>query len=180
MTLNLRAMGFCGVDESIDPKLLQLLSNHYPWVEWGILFRPDLEGAPRYPRPNWLQKLSDSAKSSGSRMNLAGHLCGSRCQEILQGDFRFVSSLENLGFKRIQINATAANNVLIKLTDIDEYVNNIRKCMLAVPTVEWIVQCNEETRCIVYQPLLADPPHNMSILFDASCGLGVPMTEFSN
>jgi hypothetical protein len=47
--LNLRYMGFCGVDDSVvNPELLHLISLHYPWVEWGILFRPDLEGTPRY------------------------------------------------------------------------------------------------------------------------------------
>jgi hypothetical protein len=47
--LNLRYMGFCGVDDSVvNPELVHLISLHYPWVEWGILFRPDLEGTPRY------------------------------------------------------------------------------------------------------------------------------------
>ena len=27
--------------------MLQLLSTHYPWIEWGVLFRPDLEGTAR-------------------------------------------------------------------------------------------------------------------------------------
>jgi hypothetical protein len=38
--LNLRAMGFCGADDSVDPTLLQLLSTKYSWIEWGVLFRP--------------------------------------------------------------------------------------------------------------------------------------------
>lgn len=42
--LNLRVMGFCGCDDSVNPELLQILSIHYSWIEWGILFRPDLEG----------------------------------------------------------------------------------------------------------------------------------------
>lgn len=46
--LNLRYMGFCGVDDSVvNQELLHLLSLHYSWIEWGILFRPDLEGTPR-------------------------------------------------------------------------------------------------------------------------------------
>jgi hypothetical protein len=39
-SLNLRAMGFCGVDDTVDPSLLQLISTRYSWVEWGVLFRP--------------------------------------------------------------------------------------------------------------------------------------------
>ena len=46
-------------------------------------------------------------------MRLAGHLCASRCQEVLDGNFPFVKSLAALGFGRVQINATAANNVTV-------------------------------------------------------------------
>jgi hypothetical protein len=42
-SLNLRAMGFCGADNSVDPAFLQLLSTKYSWVEWGILFRPGIK-----------------------------------------------------------------------------------------------------------------------------------------
>lgn len=44
MNANLRAMGFCGVDNSVSPEILQVLSNEYPFIEWGVLFRTDLEG----------------------------------------------------------------------------------------------------------------------------------------
>ena len=37
----LRALGFCGVDDSVDPNLLGIISNSYPFVEFGVLFRPD-------------------------------------------------------------------------------------------------------------------------------------------
>lgn len=94
--LNLRVMGFCGVDDSVDPSLLQLISSRYSWVEWGVLFRPgmrlyhivinlmyiDLENTPRYPSWSWVQTLSHVNKANGSIMRLAGHLCQSRCQEV--------------------------------------------------------------------------------------------------
>jgi hypothetical protein len=35
--VNLRAMGFCGVDNTVNPELLQMLSIHYTWIEWGML-----------------------------------------------------------------------------------------------------------------------------------------------
>jgi hypothetical protein len=37
----LRYLGFCGVDDSIDPRLLGLIAHSYPFVEFGVLFRPD-------------------------------------------------------------------------------------------------------------------------------------------
>ena len=78
--LNLRAMGFCGADDSVNPEHMQLLSIHYPWIEWGVLFRPDLEGTPRYATWSWVNKLCKINTDTGGMMRLAGHLCGSRCQ----------------------------------------------------------------------------------------------------
>jgi hypothetical protein len=43
----LRALGFCGVDDSTQPELLEMISARFPGVEWGVLFRPDKEGQPR-------------------------------------------------------------------------------------------------------------------------------------
>ncbi|CAK4084034.1 unnamed protein product [Aphanomyces euteiches] len=173
--MTLRAMGFCGADDSVDPKLLQLISKHYPWVEWGVLFRPDLEGTPRYATAGWVQRLSTVA--SETPMKLAAHLCSSRCQEILSGNWEFVSGLAKLGFARVQVNATAANLVVVDPSKIEEIVEGILKCIREVPTIEWIIQTNEETKEI-WTRLVVAAPSNMSILFDASCGLGVAMTEF--
>ncbi|OQR92300.1 hypothetical protein THRCLA_08731 [Thraustotheca clavata] len=173
--MKMRAMGFCGADDSIAPKLLQMLSMHYPWIEWGVLFRPDLEGTPRYASMSWVERLAACAHQTP--MKLAGHLCGSRCQEVLEGNHAFVKELTLLGFKRVQINATAANKVVVLPDKVNEYVANLLNCMKNVPEIEWIIQCNEETKAI-WQPLVQNPPENMSILFDASCGLGVPMIEF--
>jgi len=175
--LSLRVMGFCGVDDSVTPELLQILSIHYTWIEWGVLFRPDLEGSPRYATTSWVEQLSKINKDTGGIMRLAGHLCGSRCQEVLEGDESFVRRLAELGFGRVQINATAANNVKVDPRSIANYVTNLRACMTAVGDVEWIIQCNEETKAI-WQPLLVQPPSNMSVLFDASCGLGKLIADY--
>lgn len=80
--LNLRMMGFCGADDSVDPGLLQVLSSKYSWIEWGVLFRPDLEGTPRYPTVNWVEELSKIHFENGGTMKLAAHLCKQRCQEV--------------------------------------------------------------------------------------------------
>ena len=39
--MKLRKLGFCGADDSIPPRLLGLVCNSYPFVEFGVLFRPD-------------------------------------------------------------------------------------------------------------------------------------------
>jgi hypothetical protein len=43
----LRALGFCGVDDSVSPELLAAISSRYEFIEWGILLRDELEGSPR-------------------------------------------------------------------------------------------------------------------------------------
>eukprot|EP01036_Dinobryon_divergens_P033273 gene33273-43024_t len=108
----LRYMGFCGIDDSVSPIHLHLVSAAYPWVEWGILFRTDKEGQPRYPTFSWVEKFT-SAKNLKQPLNVAGHLCGDRCQQLLDGDYSFISVLQSLEIKRIQINATEANAVVI-------------------------------------------------------------------
>lgn len=173
-SLNLRAMGFCGVDDSVDPSLLQLISSRYSWVEWGVLFRPDLESSPRYPSWEWVQNLSIVNKENGSMMRLAGHLCQSRCQEVISGDSSFVSTLHSLGFSRVQVNATLANGVIVDSNKVSQYATNLRLSVESVPEIEWIFQLNDETQslwdCIVAD---GDIPTNMSVLFDASCGKGI-------
>ena len=72
---------------------------------------------------------------------------------------------------RFQINATKANNVCSRITP--ETVEAVRGVMAAVPTAEFILQRNEETRPL-WEPLLAAGlPPNASLLFDDSVGTGV-------
>ena len=186
--LHLRAMGFCGVDDSISPEFLIFISQHYPFVEWGVLFRPDLEGTPRYASRAWIERLCELQKYRREQatlaniapqqpMRLAAHLCGSRCQEVLDGDWEFVAMLRGLGFGRVQINATKANNVFIDRDHIGTAIANIQKCMVNCPHVEHILQYNAETKCICDYFLL-NPVENMSILYDSSCGLGIEMKDF--
>ena len=181
----LRAMGFCGVDDSVSQELLIMMSEKYPFVEWGILFRPDLEGMPRYASWKWtkdlcelkLQRARKSDVGFTNSLRLAAHLCGSRCQDILDGDVTFVRELRGLGFLRVQINATKANNVLVDLKRLTALSQNLRASILAEPTIEWILQYNDETKCLL-DGFLSDPVPNMSILYDSSCGLGIQMKDF--
>ena len=85
-----QVMGFCGLDDSLDPHLALLLSTKYPWIEWGILFRPDLEGTPRYASANYVKRLAAVNIECGSPMRLAGHLCGHRCQEVLISHIEYI------------------------------------------------------------------------------------------
>jgi len=177
--LNLRYLGFCGVDDSVAPGLLELLSSRYPYIEWGILFRPDLEGSPRYASSDWVNQLLTIKSATGTKMNFAAHLCQSRCQELLEGEASFVTQLHHQGFHRVQINATAANGVCVDPTKLFDYIQNLRKIFNLFPQIEFILQQNNET-CNLWKPFISDPPANISILFDASCGRGIALTTSSS
>jgi hypothetical protein len=56
------------VDDTVSPGLMQLLSAKYNWIEWGVLFRPDLEGTPRYATRAWVEQLDRVNKANGSNM----------------------------------------------------------------------------------------------------------------
>ena len=53
-----------------------------------------------------------------------------------------------------------------------DYAAKIRSAIEAVPGIEFIFQLNSETQS-VFDIISVDPPTNMSVLFDASCGLGI-------
>jgi hypothetical protein len=156
-----------------------LLSERYPSIEWGVLFRPDKEGEPRYATAKWVERLTTVAKGGKGKMkmHLAGHLCGERCRDVLDGKVDFVRSLAKLGFERVQVNATNANGV--DSSRLTEKVQSFESAIRAVPEVEWIVQMNNETKKL-WEPLLKkkSPPTNMSLLYDASCGMGVLAKSF--
>lgn len=119
--------------------------------------------------------------NAGKAINLAGHLCGDRCQQLLDGEFSFIDEILSLGIQRVQINATAANSVIVEESKFKDYVNNTLKCAESYPSIEFILQYNEETKGI-WTPLVAtltdSSPKNLVLLFDASCGTGVRVTQF--
>ena len=56
-----------------------------------------------------------------------------------------------------------------------EYAAQLRSTMEAVPGIEFIFQLNTETQP-VFDIISVSPPVNMSVLYDASCGLGIEIT----
>jgi len=175
----LRYLGFCGVDDSIDPRLLGLISHSYPFVEFGVLFRPDKEGEPRYASKDWVNGLVSVAATS--KINLAAHLCGQHANNLIGGDATFVEVLLRYGFQRIQINATAVNGVdLSMLIQKSEAAYNIVRTALQFPSIEFIIQKNEETRPL-WEELVklafddgipSSFPKNITMLLDESKGTG--------
>ena len=181
--MKLRALGFCGADDSVSPRLLGLLCQAYPFIEIGVLFRPDKEGEPRYATEGWVRRLGEVVARSRGKMGLAAHLCGERVNEVLRGDDAFVSTLPALGFRRVQINATAVNGV--DTSSMAASVPPVFDLMARYPEIEFILQKNEETEPL-WRGILETGgdhgtlPENVTMLLDESKGTGVMASSWPN
>lgn len=183
---SLRKLGLCGADDSISPSILGLLCQAYPFVEFGILFRPDKQGEPRYASKQWVEELARVASMSNDRMTFAAHLCGARVNEVLDGNDDFVATLYDLGFRRVQINATAVNGV--DTSNLAGSVIQLATVIQKHSNLEFILQKNEETKPL-WEGLLTNDnvhlcgplgclPGKTSMLLDESKGTGVLPTEW--
>lgn len=178
----LRALGFCGADDSVHPHHLVVLAHAYPDVEFGVLFRPDLEGQPRYATTAWVQQLSTAiSRHPPNTIKLAAHLCGSRVNDVLKGNTLFLDQLKVWGFRRVQINATAVNGV--DTSNLSKAVPVLCDLVRKYPDLEFILQKNEETEPLWNGLLMRfqggdeSPPPNLSVLVDESKGTGVAPTK---
>jgi phosphoribosylanthranilate isomerase len=175
----LSAAGFCGADDSVHVHQLALISQAYPLVEFGVLFRPDREGTPRYASADWVTNLGRTARhmqtSSGHVMKLAAHLCGSRVNDLLEGrGNEFLTYLQQTGFQRVQINATAVNGV--DTSRLAESVPVLWNVIQEYTELEFILQKNEETKPLwqgIEELLASKPLDNVAVLLDESKGTGV-------
>jgi len=172
--LNLRAIGFCGADDSVSPFMIVVLAVAYPNIEFGVLFRPDKEGTPRYASTEWVKKLSHACRRAD--MKLAAHLCGSRVNDILRGEQTFVCQLQQWKFKRVQINATAVNGV--DTSRLHQAVEPLKDVIMAFPDMEFIIQKNQETEPLWQGMIDKGIPKNVAMLVDESKGTGVSATSW--
>mmetsp|Transcript_15917 Transcript_15917/g.33616 ORF Transcript_15917/g.33616 Transcript_15917/m.33616 type:complete len:307 (-) Transcript_15917:1727-2647(-) len=198
ITAKLEALGFCGADDSVNPRLLALIGQNYPLVEWGILFRPDKEGEPRYASIEWVSRLSQILKNSRSnnqlqqqsesrsRIRLAAHLCGSHVNDLLSSSIKpssataidaFLVQLYEWGFRRVQVNATAVNGVFTEKLGEGTTLQAFLRTVNTHPKLEFIVQKNDETEPL-WSALLNNNsngnklPENIVFLHDESKGTG--------
>ncbi len=94
-----------GADDSIPPDRLGTLTDKYPFVEWGILFSKQWQGAPRHPSGTWLAALG--AIAFNRELTLSAHLCGRFVRDIvLEGRLSFKDEYDDLWpiWKRLQLN----------------------------------------------------------------------------
>ena len=170
---SIRKFTFCSVDDSVDPKLLGIISRCYPLVEFAVLLRPDMAGSPRYASLDWLQQLTTVQEKSGGMMRLAAHLCGNLVNEVLRGDDRVLTRLEGWKFQRVQINLSGIYGVYTY--QLEKHLDTFLSVVENHPNLEIIVQKSKESKPL-WEGLIKKGrnfPSNMSLLFDESKGRGV-------
>jgi hypothetical protein len=105
----------------------------------------------------------------------------------LVGDDSFLKRLPSLGFKRVQINATAVNGV--DISRLGESVELFLTVVTKHPELEFILQKNAETQPLWEGLLQLDSeaagkkgylPKNVSMLVDESKGTGVLASSWPN
>jgi hypothetical protein len=198
----LAALGFCGADDSVNHRHLILLGKLYPTVEWGILFRPDKEGQPRYATRQWVCRLAEllvkqnkdvTTTANTPPIRLAAHLCGSHVNNLLSSSSStdnttcandidsFLTELYNWGFRRVQVNATAVNGVHTEHLGDESTIQSFLRTTITHPKLEFIVQKNEETFPLWNGLLERDVlPENIVFLHDESKGTGKEASTWSN
>ncbi len=193
----LAALGFCGADDSVNHRHLILFGKSYPTIEWGILFRPDKEGQPRYATRQWVCRLAELlaqndaaiASNASPPIRLAAHLCGSHVNNLLSSSTdlscannidAFLTELYSWGFRRVQVNATAVNGVHTEHLGEKATIQSFLRTTAAHLKLEFIVQKNEETLPL-WNGLLEQEslPENIVFLHDESKGTGKEASAWS-
>lgn len=123
--MKIKYVTLTGADDSVDAEELFILSNKFPFVEWGILFSQSKCDVPRYPSIHWVNRLVDETLWS-KRANLAAHLCGKWTDDVMKGEMTFLRNTSyDKVFDRIQLNVGSCihesiqSNMLQAISNID-------------------------------------------------------------
>ena len=120
--------------------------------------------------------------SGGRAPRLAAHLCGSHVNDLLDGEASariddFLNQLQEWGFQRVQVNATAVNGVFTDNLADESTLQSFIRTARAHPHLEFIVQKNEETKplwdgLLRIQRNKCERLENVVFLHDESKGTG--------
>lgn len=155
--MRLTKITITGADDGVDPRALAVLSEKYPFVEWGLLLSKKRFGEARYPSSRWLLEVP---KVLGFD-RLSYHLCGEFSRRVMGGDPTMVPR----EIKRIQLNGFSEYRL---------------PCLVAAEMcreLEFILQCNT-IDAIDNACELRSHYTNVVALWDPSCGTGKPFDGF--
>jgi len=156
---------FCsltGIDETTPLVELAVVSDMYPYAEWGFLYSPKRQGTPgRYPS---VARMQRAFAELPPYVRVALHVGGGGVAPLLEGEQLVCGLLEQVRARggRVQLNFDASGG------ELD--LTRLRQFILAHPTLVFITQHNESTRPVAQ--VLADVA-NHAILFDSSLGRGI-------
>lgn len=153
-----------GADDKTERAELYALWQHYPFVEWGVLFSKSKEATPRYPSRT---KILEFAAWG---MPLSAHFCGWHSREVMEGNnFRLVEELPQ-DFKRIQINYNFHKSDGWQIKGILEWAYNH-------PERAIIFQYNQSNAAACELMMAKLSSDNIHFLYDSSGGRGTAIDE---
>jgi phosphoribosylanthranilate isomerase len=120
--MHLENVSITGADDEISISELNRLYEEYPFVEWAILYMPEKESEPRFPKTSWINDFKNNYIGSATAM----HLCGSALLKFIEGDKKTLNIMK--GFKRIQLNLIFGNV-------IDQYKNGFDDILKALKDI---------------------------------------------
>lgn len=151
-----------GVDEATPLVELAVVSDLYPYAEWGFLYSPGQQGMPgRFPS---VERICRALRELPPYVQVALHVCHEGVTQLLDGESVVSGLVDQVCLRggRVQLNFNAAESRV----DLER----LGRFMQARPDLTIITPGNEANARV--QPALAHLP-NHAILFDSSCGRGV-------
>lgn len=173
--MKLDCVTITGADDSVDPAQLRLLSEEFPFVEWGILVSKNSMGTRRFPTADWLHRFRSMTRS-GCHINASIHLCGRLVRGLLVGDTLIGDFYEWLdAFQRMQLNFHA-EGVEWKLNKLREAIEDCSD----EGQREFIFQIDGNQGELLLRETIKDDSFDVSCvpLFDLSHGAGVLAHEW--
>lgn len=164
-----------GIDDKVDLRWVEQISDEYPWVEFGVLLSHKRRGTPRYPSPNWLADFMEKFSEADVVGSFSAHLCGRLSDRILDtyrtpftkhGDYFGGPPLSKV-FGRVQLNGFPETiNPISEFNAFAASINDHVEVILPIP--------NQKT----HDRLKTHLAKNIHLLHDCSRGRGVEPVQW--
>jgi len=155
--------GLNGVDEATALVELAVVSDLYPFVEWGFLYSPDQQGTPgRYPS---VARIRRAFKELPRYVRTALHVNGPGVGQLLEGEGVVSGLVEQVRARsgRVQLNLRSVR------ANVDPEA--LRRFVLARPEVFFVTPYSDGNASVM-QALAGVENH--AIVFDSSTDRNVP------
>jgi hypothetical protein len=156
-----------GVDETTPLFELAVISDLYPFAEWGFLYSPKQAGTPgRYPT---VARIERALTEVPKYVRMALHVRGAGVPQLLDGEPVVNGLVEKTGARngRVQLDFDA--------TEGEVNLDRLRQLIQVSPAVTFITLHNAANLRVTHH--LAGLP-NHAVLFEASGGRDLPPQEW--